>query len=191
MAGGMTPPEPAPRPVGNGPAAAVRRAQAEAEAAERAVVEVSARRLVECLRLAPTERLGCLDDPDLVVADRARLRQTLQAGLRRPLSARIWPRRWRPFGRRTYKRLRGLALGLIALGAIYGLATMQNTEPATLNRQVEVRLQYPNGITRDGALPKGISLLVRRLDVTWAEARQWRVREGYITTRVPISALRF
>lgn len=155
------------------------------------MIEVSAQRLANYLKLVPTQRLGYLDDPDLVPADRAHLRQSLQAGLRRPFRVKLWSWRSRLSWRTAFKRLWGPALGLVTLAGIYGVATWQNAEPASLNRQVEVRLQYPNGTTREGALPRGVSLLVRRLDATSAEARQWRAHEGYITFLVPISALTF
>lgn len=77
----MRPPEPAPRASRAGSHLALRRAQAEAAAAEKEVMAVSEQRLKRCLALSPAKRLRALDDTDLVPADRVTLRRSIEASL--------------------------------------------------------------------------------------------------------------
>lgn len=176
------------------PAEAVRRAAADAAAAQVAVEATSGARLDALMQASTAERLSGLDDPALVPADRVRLRRSLQVNLSPSPLARVLPRRRLARIGRGAARLRGPALRLLflltALALSAAVALDRRAAPAVLTEATPVTLVRPDGSRIDGTLPAGTPLLVRRLDAARMEAREWRPRQGYLVFTVPASHVR-
>lgn len=176
------------------PAEAVQHAAAEAAAAQAAVERASRMRLNELMRGPSPDRLAGLDDPTLVQADRVRLRRSLQVDLMPSQLARILPRRRIAWAARGLARSRGPAvrflLVLVAFALPVIVALHRRAEPAVLTEATLVTLMRPDGSQIEGTLPAGVPLLVRRLDATRMEAREWHARQGYLTFAVPLSHVR-
>lgn len=195
----MRPPEAQPRPKRPGPNQAVRRAQAEAGAAERVVAAVSAKRLMDCLRLAPAERLRYLDDPDLVSADRVALRRSVEASLVPERRKIPLPRLGRPGrGRRRARSflvratLSPLTLGLIVVGGPWLALSWQNTRPLAVMAQRGVAsFRLPDGSEQVVALSKGSTVTVFDQRTADPVIGVWYPRLGYATAAVPRAALQF
>lgn len=188
-----------PRQARAGPDLALRRARAEAAAAERAVVDASAQRLKQCLRLVPTERIRLLDDPDLVPTDRVTLRRSLEASLL-PERRRIpLPHLWRlgQLRRRLGSALirmalSPLAIGLILVGGPWLALSWQNTRLLAVMAQKGVAtFRLPNGSEQILALSEGSTVTVFDQSAADPVIGVWYPRLGYTTAAVPRAALRF
>ena len=195
----MRPPEPTTRPTRAGPDLALRKARAEAAAAERAVAAASAQRLKECLALAATERIRHLDDPDLVQADRITLRRSLEVSLvperrsipvPRLLRRGQWSRRTRSFLIRA--TLSPLMIGLIVVGGPWLYVSWQNTRPlATMTQRGLVAFRLPDGREEYLDLPKGMTVTVFDRSAAEPVIGRWYPRLGYATAAVPRTSLKF
>ena len=176
------------------PGSALERARREAADAAAAVAARSHARLTELMRAQPTARLTALEDPDLLPSDRATLRRSLQAELRRSVRNQLVPRRWlRPIVQRL-PRWRGplikLAVTGLGAGVFLGLASAQNAELALLLSPTSTILVYPDGTREPIELASSV-MMVRHLNATQAEARWWSPAEGYRTAVLPLSGLYF
>lgn len=173
---------------------ALQRARREAADAAAAVAVRSHARLTELMRSQPTARLAALEDPELLPGDRAALRRSLQAELRRSVRRQLMPRRWLgPIAQRL-SLWRGplikLAVAGLGAGVFLGLASTRNAELALLLSPTSTILVYPDG-TREPIKLTSSVMMVRRLNATQAEARWWSPAEGYQTAVLPLSALYF
>lgn len=145
------------------------------------------------MRLSPAERIAHLDDAGLVTADRAALRRSLQVGLARPRRVRFWPRgqRGRRLAVRILRPLLTLEILVPALlaAAWLGLAWHQTARPATLTRDVAIRVMREDGQIVRGVLQRGRAAIVRRGWDGSLELRRWATGWGYETVVLPPDAI--
>lgn len=183
------PQRPLPSPEGT-----LQQARREAADAAAAVAVRSHARLTELMRAQPSARLSALEDPELLPGDRAALRRSLQAELRRSVRNQLVPRRWlRPIVQRLPRwrsPLIKLAVASLGAGAFLGLASTRNAELALLLSPTSTILVYPDGTREPIELASSV-MIVRHLNATQAEARWWSPTEGYRTAVLPLSALYF
>jgi hypothetical protein len=175
-------------------------AQAEARRASEQVRRTSAARLTELLCLAPAERLAHLDETDLIDADRAALRRSLQASLPRGRGPSQQRFRFRfrlrgPRTRRLAARILRLGLNpeivlpLLLVVAWLGLAWTRTAYVATLTRDVPVRRPGNDGRLVAVVLPKGLS---GNVGLGWngvPRLRHWLPGHGYVTVPLPTDAI--
>lgn len=176
------------------PGDALRRARREAAAAEAAVAAGSQVRLSELLRANASARLAALEDPELLPADRATLRRSLQAELRGTIRRQLVSPEW--LGRIGVRlpRWRGafvwLSIAGLGLALFLGVATSCNGEPALLTTRITVALVEPDGNWRQVDFAPSW-MVVRRLNATQAQARWWIPGSGYQTAVIPLAVLWF
>ena len=192
----MRSPDPTRRRTLVGPPEQVRRAQAEAAAAERAVAAASAQRLEYCLRLPPPEQIRHLDHPDLVPADRIALRRSLEASLvpgRRRLP-RLGPRgQWSRRTRSILIRvsLSPLMIGLVVVGGPWLYVSWKNTRPmATLVQKGLVAFTCPGGREEYLVLAKGTTVTVFDRSAADPVIGLWCPRLDYALATVPRPSLK-
>ncbi|MCJ2005524.1 hypothetical protein [Methylobacterium sp. J-092] len=160
---------------------------------------VSAKRLMDCLRLAPAERLRYLDDPDLVSADRVALRRSVEASLVPERRKIPLPRLGRPGRARRRARsflvraaLSPLTLGLIVVGGPWLALSWQNTRPLAVMAQRGIAsFRLPDGSEQVVALSKGSTVTVFDQRTADPVIGVWYPRLGYATAAVPRAALQF
>ncbi|MGU3662252.1 hypothetical protein [Methylobacterium fujisawaense] len=164
-------------------------AQAQTRRATVKVRRASAAHLTGLLRLSPTERIGHLDDTELVTTDRAALRRSIQASAfqvnfsRARHRVRLWPR-----GARGRRLIAGFARALLTpeiallplLVAIWlGFAWNRTAHIATFTRDVPILRAGPDGRMHRVVLPRGGSVIVHRGWDGTLSARRWLPGWGY------------
>jgi hypothetical protein len=154
----------------------------------------SATRLKEILRLPPSDRLSCFDDPALAPEDQAALRRSIKEELVRP-KWRAHLRRSCVHGTRLMTRLFQPVLSLeimlpaAAFAVWLAIAWGQSAHIAILTRTVPIRMLTDEGYWVDTALPSGRKIIVR---LGWDgvyRLRHWIPGRGYETVPVPADAI--
>lgn len=176
--------------------ARIDQARADAEAATEAVRARSQARLAELMAKRPVERLRELEDPDLIQADRVKLRESLASGLAptKSRARRVFPsarllRRLGPLLLRASVSPLGVAFVMIGLPWV-AIAWSNTPTLGTLTQKGVVALALPNGTQSYVSLSPGsaVRVLSRRGDE--AVIGIWVPRAGYGTARIPTGALR-
>jgi hypothetical protein len=168
-------------------------ARAQAREAKKKVHRASAARLMELARLPPDERMEHLDDPDLTLADRVTLRRSLQAGLSRRRSYRFWPsgqrsRRWAVNLACPILRLE-ISVPLLLATVWLALAWHRTAWPATLTRDVHIRIMKEDGQIGRGVLQRGRAAIVQPVWGGGLLLRRWDPSWGYETVALPPDAI--
>ncbi|MCX7322626.1 MAG: hypothetical protein NT113_25205 [Hyphomicrobiales bacterium] len=160
--------------------------------AERKIIEVSAKRLGDLMRLPPIEQLRAIDDPDLIPSDRKKLRQALASNLRRSnTSALTWRavRSWRGFSHalatHSVTGIIGSLFFLPVCAALF-LVWKNTASVVTIPTSIIVEWQNPSGDNSSSVLPAGQKIgIIHNLDGTYL-VRHWLPSQGYATSPVAV-----
>jgi len=174
-----------------GPQKAIRAAREQATASERAVQNLSARKLATLLKLPPSERLRRQDDPDLTPSDRAKLQNSVIGALSLK-RADEWSDKapgwlWRAWGRSRHRAPTALKLIAVSvLAAVPALTAWRNTGHSLLALEpMTVEFRLPAGDKRTALLSRGDRITIVR---GWfgSYARAWVPAEGYAYALNPL-----
>lgn len=176
-------------PQSDAPADALRLARQDALNAERDVVQVSRAHLATLMASPPRHRIAHLDDPELILADRTELANSVRSAL--PASLRLTFPRWRPT-----RLARGLPLAwgfqcIVALVVLVACAVpatfaLRNTGMRIVGSDSTwiVDWHLPDDSVLHGAWKAGMPAVAMQAHNGTVVLRRWLNGRGYATTEV-------
>lgn len=157
-------------------------AAAQASAASDDVKRISAQRLAEIQKLPTAKRLAHTDDPALTPHDRAKLKQSLRAQLRKTPARDSSRVRWTLIPRWVRYNWGKLLFGTVGTVAVLfsGFVAWANTAaPSTLSVRTTINWLLPDGSRSTTIWEAGTPVSVTSIDGNVAQLRVWIDRQGY------------